>query len=76
MAEKKTTVIDPSDIPVRVNLPLLEQNDDGTEPDQTVLVQCDGKNKNKPLLIKRGVSVEIPQWAFEILVHSGRYPNL
>lgn len=68
--------IDNSDVMVRINLPLLESGDGSGNIDQTVVVQCDGKNHNRPLIIQRGVNVEIPVWAFEILIHSGRFPNL
>ena len=55
-----------------VTLPLLEEEKPGTV-DQTEVVQMDGKNHNRPLVIRRGERVEIPIWAFEVLVHTGRY---
>lgn len=58
-----------------VTLPLLEEEKPGTV-DQTEVVQCEGKNHNRPLIIRRGERVEIPIWAFEILVHSERYQTL
>lgn len=64
------------DCMTRVTIPLLPEGEGSGKVDQTVMVQCDGKNHGRPLLIKRGISVEIPIWAFEILVHSGEYPQL
>lgn len=71
-AEPKTN---PEDRMTYVTLPLLEEEKPGTV-DQTEVVQCEGKNNNRPLIIARGERVEIPIWAFEILVHSGRYKTL
>ncbi len=76
MAESvKNKKIDVSEELVRVFLPKLEEDKPGSV-DQTVTVQLDGKNHNHPLIIQRGVTVEIPVWAFEILHNSGRFPNL
>ena len=71
-----TTAIDPSEIPVRIKIPLLDSGDSPGKVDQTVMVQCDGKNRGRPLIIQRGVNVEVPAWAFEILVNSGRFPDI
>jgi hypothetical protein len=73
MATAKTeTNIAPEDRMTYVTLPLLDEEKPGTV-DQTEVVQCEGKNNNHPLIIQRGQRVEIPIWAFEALVHSGRY---
>lgn len=69
------TNIAPEDRMTYVILPLLDEERPGTV-DQTEVVQCEGKNHNRPLIIQRGERVEIPIWAFEILVHSGRYKTL
>lgn len=60
---------------VWVLLPLLEEDKPGSV-DQTVTVQQEGKNHNRPLIIKRGERVKIPVWAFEVLYNSGRFPKL
>ena len=60
---------------VTVFLPKLEEDKPGSV-DQTVTVQLEGKNHNKPLIIQRGVRVEIPVWAFEILYNSGRFDGI
>lgn len=80
MATAKTPAVEevkiaPEDRMTYVTLPLLEEEKPGTV-DQTEVVQCEGKNNNRPLIIARGERVEIPIWAFEILVHSGRYKTL
>ena len=79
MANAKTPVeemnIAPEDRMTYVTLPLLDEEKPGTV-DQTEVVQLEGKNHNKPLIIQRGERVEVPIWAFEILVHSGRYKTL
>ena len=79
MANAKTPVeemnIAPEDRMTYVTLPLLDEEKPGTV-DQTEVVQCEGKNHNRPLIIQRGERVEIPIWAFEILVHSERYKTL
>lgn len=64
--------IAPEDRMTYVTLPLLDEEKPGTV-DQTEVVQCEGKNNNIPLIIQRGQRVEVPIWAFEALVHSGRY---
>lgn len=79
MATAKTPVeemnIAPEDRMTYVTLPLLDEEKPGTV-DQTEVVQLEGKNHNRPLIIQRGERVEIPIWAFEILVHSERYKTL
>jgi hypothetical protein len=76
MAAKNPVVeenqVAPEDRMTYVTLPLLDEEKPGTV-DQTEVVQCEGKNNNHPLIIQRGQRVEIPIWAFEALVHSGRY---
>lgn len=59
---------------VRVRLPMLEEEKEGSV-DQTEIVQCPSKNGGRPYVIQRGEFVDIPVWAFEILVHSGRYTD-
>lgn len=66
------TNVAPEDRMTYVTLPLLDEEKPGTV-DQTEVVQVEGKNGNHPLIIQRGQRVEIPIWAFEALVHSGRY---
>lgn len=79
MATAKTPVeetnVAPEDRMTYVTLPLLDEEKPGTV-DQTEVVQCEGKNNNRPLIIQRGERVEVPIWAFEILVHSERYKTL
>lgn len=79
MANAKTPVeemnVAPEDRMTYVTLPLLDEEKPGTV-DQTEVVQLEGKNHNRPLIIQRGERVEIPIWAFEILVHSERYKTL
>ena len=79
MATVKTPVeemnVAPEDRMTYVTLPLLDEEKPGTV-DQTEVVQLEGKNHNRPLIIQRGERVEIPIWAFEILVHSERYKTL
>ena len=67
--------IAPEDRMTYVTLPLLDEEKPGSV-DQTEVVQCSGKNGGRPLIIQRGERVEIPIWAFEILVHSGEYKTL
>lgn len=54
---------------VPLYLPRLEDSDGTGELDQTVPVSMNGET----LIIKRGESVQVPLWAFEILHHSGKY---
>lgn len=78
MAAKSPEVVEnvpaiaPEDRTTYVTLPLLDEEKPGTV-EQTEVVYLEGKNHNKPLIIQRGMRVEIPIWAFQILVHSGRY---
>lgn len=77
MAAKATTPVETTpmeDQLVRIRLPMLEEEKPGTV-DQTEVVQCPSKNGGRPFIIQRGEYVDIPVWAFEILVHSGRYEN-
>lgn len=77
MAAKATTPVETTPIEdqlVRIRLPMLEEEKPGTV-DQTEVVQCPSKNGGRPFIIQRGEYVDIPVWAFEILVHSGRYEN-
>jgi hypothetical protein len=55
---------------IRIYLPLLE--DEGEKVDQVETVILNGNTT----LIKRGEYVEVPFPIFEVLYHSGRYPNL
>lgn len=71
---EKAQEIPMEDQTVRVRLPMLEEEKPGSV-DQTEVVQCPSKNRGLPLIIQRGEYVDIPIWAFEILVHSGRYTN-
>lgn len=77
MAAKATAPVETTpmeDQLVRIRLPMLEEEKPGTV-DQTEVVQCPSKNGGRPFIIQRGEYVDIPVWAFEILVHSGRYEN-